>query len=92
MNFWKVSTFVLSGCLGLGLVYETAKPASTDVQPAMQAALGSLKAAKASLQNATSDKGGHRVKAIAATNTAIEETEAGIKWDNEHQSKDEKRK
>ncbi len=84
MNFWKVSTFVLTGCLGLGLVYETAKPAAADPQPAMQAALGSLRAAKVSLQNGTADKGGHRVKAIAATETAIQETLEGIKWDNEH--------
>jgi len=87
MNYWKVSTFVLAGVVGLGAVYETAKPAQAEAQPNMEAALGMLKGAKGRLQAATHDKGGHRVKAIAATNTAIQEVEAGIAYDNAHHEK-----
>ena len=41
--------------------------AFADPQPKMQEALDHLKQAKAALQAATSDKGGHRVKAIEKT-------------------------
>jgi len=47
-------------------------------QPHMQNALGDLRAAKAELQAATHDKGGHRVNALGLVNQAIGETEAGI--------------
>jgi len=50
----------------------------------MQDALSSLNSALGSLQTATSDKGGHRVKAIALTKSAIEQVEKGIKFDNKH--------
>lgn len=56
--------------------------AFADPQPKMQEALEHLKAAKAALQAATSDKGGHRVKAIDKTNDAIEQVEKGIAFDN----------
>lgn len=84
MNFWKISTFVLTGCLGAVAAYTTILPAHADPQPRMQAALTALKTAKAELQAATADKGGHRVKAIAATTEAIEQTEKGIAFDNNH--------
>jgi hypothetical protein len=84
MNFWKLSTFVLTGCLGAVAVYGLATPAHADPQPKMQAALGALEAAKTNLENASSDKGGHRVKAIAATKEAIEQTKKGIAFDNAH--------
>jgi len=47
-------------------------------QPHMQAALAHLQGAKAELQDATTDKGGHRVRAIALVNQAIGEVEAGM--------------
>jgi hypothetical protein len=50
----------------------------------MVAALATLKAAKNQLENAQHDKGGHRVKALAATEQAIAETKAGIEYDNTH--------
>jgi len=49
-------------------------------QPHMEAALASLEQAKASLQKAVADKGGHRVKAIKAIDTAIAEVKAGIEF------------
>ena len=84
MNFWKITTFVLTGCLGGVAVYGFATPAHADPQPKMQAALAALENAKTSLENANNDKGGHRVKAIAATKEAIEQTKKGIAFDNAH--------
>ncbi|SBO43875.1 hypothetical protein [Cyanobium sp. NIES-981] len=47
-------------------------------QPNMKAALVSLNQARQSLEKATHDKGGHRVKAIQLIDEAIREVEAGI--------------
>jgi gas vesicle protein len=49
-------------------------------QPNMQAALGSLQAARAELQKATPNKGGHRERAIGFVDQAIAETRAGISY------------
>ncbi|SMF94745.1 hypothetical protein SAMN02949497_2078 [Methylomagnum ishizawai] len=61
-------------------------------QPNMQNALDYLKQAKDSLQRASQDKGGHRGSAIQAINQAIQEVKAGMEYDREHQSKEEKNK
>lgn len=88
MNHWKTSTQVLGVALAATLSYTLIRPAHADdkpqPQPRMQTALAQLKAARESLQNATADKGGHRVKAIAATNDAIEEVKKGIEFDEKH--------
>ena len=47
-------------------------------QPNMQAALGDLRAARASLQKAVPDKAGHRNQAIALVDQAIAQVQAGI--------------
>ena len=52
-------------------------PAVPD-QPHMRAALDSLKSAKGKLENAASDKGGHRVKAMELIDQAIDEVKKGI--------------
>ncbi|HXL79741.1 MAG TPA: hypothetical protein VN951_02605 [Pyrinomonadaceae bacterium] len=52
-------------------------PPSPD-QPHMQRALDLLRDAKANLEAATSDKGGHRVKAIGYVNNGIDEVKKGI--------------
>lgn len=51
-------------------------------QPNMQAALGSLQAARAELVKATANKGGHRERAIGFVDSAIAETRAGIAYAN----------
>lgn len=61
-------------------------------QPHMQAALVALEQAKAELQKAAADKGGHRVKAMKGIDSAIAEVKAGIEWDRTHASKAEKAK
>ena len=47
-------------------------------QPNMRAALAHLRDARASLQRAEHNKGGHRGRAIEIINRAIAEVEAGI--------------
>lgn len=47
-------------------------------QPHMQAALDLLRSARTNLENATTDKGGYRKKAIDEVNKAIDETKKGI--------------
>jgi len=49
-------------------------------QPNMQAALGSLQAARAELIRAIPNKGGHREQAIGFVDSAIAETRAGINY------------
>jgi hypothetical protein len=61
-------------------------------QPHMEAALASLEQARASLQNATVDKGGHRAKALRAVDTAIAQVKAGIEFDRRHLSPNENKK
>ena len=92
MNFWKVSTFALSGLLAMRVLYETTKSAHADEQPRMVAALASLQVAKTNLQNANPDKGGFRVKAIQTVNDAIDNVKKGIEYDNTHKSADEKKR
>jgi hypothetical protein len=84
MNYWKISTFVLAAALacvvGGGFIGEAA--AEKEAQPHMRAALVNLKQARNQLEKATHDKGGHRVKALELTNSAITEVEKGIQADN----------
>jgi len=49
-------------------------------QPHMQAARDHLVSARAELQAADSDKGGHRVKAIEFVDAAIEQVDRGIEF------------
>ena len=53
-------------------------------QPFMRAARGDLNTARNQLQQATPDKGGHRIKAIGLVNSAIAEVNAGIAFDRRH--------
>lgn len=50
-------------------------------QPQMQSALSNLRAAKRNLDKATSDKGGHRARAMSHVEQAIDEVEKGIAYD-----------
>lgn len=58
-----------------------ARPVSAEQQVHMQAAKENLQAALGHLEQATPDKGGHRVAAIKATKSAIEHVEKGIRFD-----------
>ncbi|WP_342378924.1 hypothetical protein NVS55_05920 [Myxococcus stipitatus] len=59
-----------------------AQQAHAERQPRMRDALAHLEKALNALQNASPDKGGHRVKAISLTEQAIGEVREGIKHDN----------
>jgi hypothetical protein len=58
--------------------------AFADRQPHMRDAVRHLEKAIASLEAATADKGGHRVKALEHAKKALDETQAGIKFDNKN--------
>ena len=53
-------------------------------QPHMEDALRALGEAKRALTAGSSDKGGHRLKAIGLVDQAISEIRAGIEYDNTH--------
>jgi len=73
---------VIAAGVGAGTMYATIGEAGAENQPMMRAALGSLQNARTQLQNATADKGGHRAKAITLVNSAIDEVNKGINFDN----------
>ena len=77
-NPWKLSSFVLAGLLAASV----SSTAIADRQPNMRDALRALYSAKSSLERASHDKGGHRVKALELVNGAIGEVQLGIKVDN----------
>jgi hypothetical protein len=66
----------LSATLAIGVLIGHA----TADQPHMQNALDNLLRARAELEIALPDKGGHRVAAIGHVDRAIEETRAGIRY------------
>ena len=53
-------------------------------QPNMQSARTELQQARARLQAASHNKGGHRAKALEHVNRAIGYVNQGIKWDRRH--------
>ncbi|RKH17633.1 hypothetical protein D7X74_11965 [Corallococcus sp. CA047B] len=61
-----------------------ANQAYAERQPRMRDALAHLETALSDLRAATSDKGGHRVKAIQLTEQAIASVRDGIQFDNRH--------
>lgn len=85
---------VLLGVLSMSAATTTpatptpAVPTTVEDQPHMQAALEALRQAKAHLEQAAHDKGGHREAAIKALNDAIKHTEEGIRYANQHHDKD----
>lgn len=50
----------------------------------MERALSSLYDALAALREASSNKGGHRMKAMALIQQAIDQTQAGVEYADEH--------
>jgi hypothetical protein len=83
MNVRKSLPVVAAFVLGAVL---TSAVAFADKQPLMKNALKNLQEAKVALNNATGDKGGHRMKAIELIDSAIGEVEKGIAFDNENDS------
>ena len=85
-NPWKLTSIVLMAALIAAAVSAVAssRVATHEPQPFMRAARGSLVRAKASLEKATPDKGGHRVAALKLVSDAIDEVDKGIHFDDKH--------
>ena len=82
--FARRSVVAAAAATAAGVLAATAviREAAAENQPHMRAALQALQNARAQLQRATSDKGGHRVAALRLVDTAIEEVRKGIAVDN----------
>lgn len=70
---------------GVGLYAQNAEMARRE--PHMSAALGHLEQAKAELERAAPNKGGHREKAMELVNQAIQQVHEGEKYYQEHGGK-----
>lgn len=75
-----ISTMVLALLVAPSLV----KANPDEGQPHMQAALEHLQQARAELQEAMHDKGGHRARALELTENAISEVRKGMEVGGHH--------
>ena len=80
-----VSTFAV--LIGLS-IYSLGRPAQThemaEHEPHMSAALGHLQEAKAELEKATPNKGGHRERAMQFVDQAIQQVQQGEAYYQQH--------
>ena len=76
-----VVTALAGVAFGAGLAFA---PAIKADQPHMQAALDALQTAERQLNEATEDKGGHRVRALKHVHEAMAEVRKGIEFDRKH--------
>jgi hypothetical protein len=67
----------------IGLLGASAKSADA-YQGNMERALSSLQQALGSLRESTANKGGHRARAMDLVRQAIDETQAGVAFADEH--------
>jgi hypothetical protein len=72
-----------AGVAAIGLLGATAKSANA-YQGNMERALSSLNEAFVSLRESTANKGGHRARAMDLVRQAMDETQAGIAFADEH--------
>ena len=73
----------VTGVTTIGQLGATAKSAN-GYQGNMERALSSLHQALGSLQESTANKGGHRAREMDLVRQAIEETQAGVEFADEH--------
>jgi multidrug resistance efflux pump len=71
-------------CLGIVVMLCTLSAVAIADQPYMRAARADLQQARAQLQAALANKGGHRLKAIDHVNNAIALVNQGIAFDRRH--------
>lgn len=70
------------GALAAGAALLTAGPAEAfEHHPAIRRAIGALEAARADLQRANHDFGGHRVAAMDAIDRALEQLRLALQFD-----------
>jgi len=83
-NPWKLTSFVFAAILAATVGHSYIDTASAEPQPRMREALDQLRGAARSLEQASTDKGGHRAKALELTRAAMNQVEEGIRFDNHH--------
>jgi hypothetical protein len=87
MNIWKPIAIITSGVLATVLACgggeAVVRTAGAD-QPNMEAARDHLQQARAALDRATPNKGGHRERAIGLVDQALNEVNAGIEFARAH--------
>ena len=74
-------SILAAAAFGAGLAFA---PALRADQPHLQAALDALETAERQLNEATADKGGHRVKALKHVHAAMAEVRKGLAFDRKH--------
>ena len=79
----ELGLLATGGAIAAALVVN-AKSASAEPQPVMAQAREGLVNALETLRHATTDKGGHRVKAMKLIEGAIAEVDAGMRYDDLH--------
>jgi hypothetical protein len=79
----ELVTLAVTGAVASGLVAASTAPASA-YQGNMERALSSLYDALASLREASSNKGGHRVEAMNLIQQAMSAVQAGIDYADDH--------
>ena len=75
---------MLAAAFGATLALGAAIGVAVADQPMMHRALENLHQARNNLENATADKGGHRLAAIRDIDAAIREVEEGMRFDRRH--------
>ncbi len=70
-----------------GGVWPELGSSSAERHPHMRAALRQLKAARKQLAASAHDYDGHRVAALGDVDQAIQQIEAGLAWDAQHEQK-----
>ena len=85
MNVWKLTSISLALALVASIGTQSAWGAGVcHGQANMTRAADLLRQAKTALEHAEHNKGGWRVKAIEATNTALAETDRGCAFADTH--------
>jgi hypothetical protein len=79
----ELARLATGGAIAVAAVAATTTGASA-YQGNMERALSALYEALAALREATPNKGGHKANAAHLVEQAIQETQAGIEWADEH--------
>jgi hypothetical protein len=81
----KISSFFVVIAVMMMMAFTANAPASSapERHPEIREAIAALRNAKAHLQSAAHDFGGHRVEAIRATDEAIHQLEVCMQYDRE---------
>lgn len=82
--FSKTKSTLWAAGLTAAMLMSVGASSAFAAQPHMQDALRDLRAARTELQQASNDKGGHRVKALQEVNAAIRNTEEGMRHARRH--------